>query len=130
MMSAADHFKEKCVVEVELVRCKCCGLMEECTLAYIDLIRETFCGRWICGLCAEAVKDEFYRSGNKYIEMEEALMAHMAFCNIFKQKCRVFESFASFSTGLLAFWSSVICVTNKIKLAIPDDQQKRLRMKG
>lgn len=72
MMSAADHFEEKCVVEVELVRCKCCGLMEECTPAYIDLIRETFCGRWICGLCAEAVKDEFYRSGNKYIEMKAA----------------------------------------------------------
>uniref|UniRef100_K4BHN5 Uncharacterized protein n=1 Tax=Solanum lycopersicum TaxID=4081 RepID=K4BHN5_SOLLC len=32
--------------------------MLECTLAYIETIRERYQGKWICGLCAEAVKDD------------------------------------------------------------------------
>ncbi|KAH7574469.1 hypothetical protein JRO89_XS03G0300200 [Xanthoceras sorbifolium] len=44
--------------EVEVARCECCGLMEECTPGYIGRVRERFQGLWICGLCGEAVKDE------------------------------------------------------------------------
>ncbi|PON79414.1 hypothetical protein PanWU01x14_011490, partial [Parasponia andersonii] len=46
------------VVDVEFARCDCCGLTEECTLGYIARIRERHQGRWICGLCSEAVKYE------------------------------------------------------------------------
>ena len=45
-------------IEVDFVKCDCCGLTEECTLTYIEKICERYQGKWICGLCAEAVKDE------------------------------------------------------------------------
>lgn len=69
--------------EVEFAVCECCGLTEECTPAYIARVRERFNGRWVCGLCSEAVKDELCRS-DRLIGMEEALKAHMAFCMQFR----------------------------------------------
>ncbi|XP_009771918.1 uncharacterized protein [Nicotiana sylvestris] len=59
-------------VEAEMVKCECCRLTEECTVAYIARVRERNGGRWICGLCVEVVKDEIMRS--------EALIRHMNFC--------------------------------------------------
>ncbi|CAA6664635.1 unnamed protein product [Spirodela intermedia] len=70
--------------EVEFVKCYCCSLTEECTPAYIGRVRERYKGRWICGLCAEAVKDEICRSGKKLIGTEEALDKHMTFCASFR----------------------------------------------
>ncbi|KAK4419892.1 hypothetical protein Salat_2402100 [Sesamum alatum] len=64
-------------------KCECCGLTEECTEEYIKRVRERYSGRWICGLCAEAVKDEMVRS-EKRIGNEEALNQHMSFCNKFR----------------------------------------------
>lgn len=81
--------------EVEFAKCDCCGLTEECTEAYIKRVRERFQGRWICGLCEEAVKDEVIRSesergisriGNE--EEEEALNRHMSFCKKFRSSLR------------------------------------------
>lgn len=69
--------------EVVCAACECCGLTEECTPAYIARVRERFCGRWICGLCGEAVKDELCRS-DRLIKMEEALEAHTTFCMQFR----------------------------------------------
>ncbi|XP_050215551.1 uncharacterized protein LOC126666736 [Mercurialis annua] len=69
--------------EIELAKCECCGLMEECTAAYIARVRERFCGRWICGLCGEAVNDESCRS-EKDIGIEEAVEKHTKFCQQFK----------------------------------------------
>ncbi|XP_010261824.1 PREDICTED: uncharacterized protein LOC104600530 [Nelumbo nucifera] len=69
--------------EVEFAKCDCCGLTEECTPAYIARIRERYQGRWICGLCAEAVKDEIVRS-ERLISTEEALNRHMNFCKKFR----------------------------------------------
>jgi hypothetical protein len=69
--------------EVEFAACECCGLTEECTPAYIARVRERFYGRWVCGLCGEAVKDELFRS-DRLIGMEEALEAHMTFCMQFR----------------------------------------------
>lgn len=66
-------------VEVEVAKCECCALKEECTPAYIARVRDRFYGRWICGLCAEAVKEELCRADRR-IGMEEALNAHMTFC--------------------------------------------------
>lgn len=68
---------------VSSVKCCCCGLMEECTHAYIARVKERYGGRWICGLCAEAVKDERERE-KIVITMDEALKRHMKFCQQFK----------------------------------------------
>ncbi|KAF8783691.1 hypothetical protein HU200_000385 [Digitaria exilis] len=45
-------------MEVEKAKCECCGFTEECTPAYIAAVRAEYLGRWVCGLCAEAVGDE------------------------------------------------------------------------
>ena len=70
-------------VEVEAVsteKCSCCGLVEECTREYIACVKERFGGRWICGLCAEAVKEERARSeSEEIISMDEALKRHTKF---------------------------------------------------
>ncbi|KAA8523337.1 hypothetical protein F0562_009760 [Nyssa sinensis] len=70
-------------VEVEFVKCDSCGFTEEYTLAYISRIRESYNGRWICGLCVEAVKDEVLRS-ERLISTEEALNRHINFCTKFR----------------------------------------------
>ncbi|KAH7858690.1 hypothetical protein Vadar_026805 [Vaccinium darrowii] len=64
-------------MEIELAKCECCGLKEECTKDYINEVKEKFEGKWLCGLCSEAVSDEI--KGGKS-EMEEAVTAHMSFC--------------------------------------------------
>ncbi|GLJ17895.1 hypothetical protein SUGI_0313290 [Cryptomeria japonica] len=69
-------------MEVEVAKCECCGLKEDCTPAYIARVRERFHGRWVCGLCAEAVKDELCRS-ERSISMEDAVTAHRQFCSQF-----------------------------------------------
>ncbi|KAG8375773.1 hypothetical protein BUALT_Bualt10G0135200 [Buddleja alternifolia] len=69
--------------EIAFARCECCGLTEECTEEYIKRVRDRYSGRWICGLCSEAVKDEIVRS-DKGIGNEEALNQHMSFCKKFK----------------------------------------------
>ncbi|XP_076954948.1 uncharacterized protein LOC143629592 [Bidens hawaiensis] len=78
--SATDSVKPNAdpMTEVEFVDCECCGLTEECTLAYMSRIRERYKGKWICGLCGEAVKDEIVRS-ERLISTEEAMMRHMTF---------------------------------------------------
>ncbi|KNA03797.1 hypothetical protein SOVF_205700 [Spinacia oleracea] len=63
-------------MEVEIVKCECCGLKEECTVEYINAIKENYNGKWLCGLCSEAVRDEVNRNG-----VEDAVRAHMSFCS-------------------------------------------------
>ncbi|KAF5806354.1 hypothetical protein HanRHA438_Chr05g0229261 [Helianthus annuus] len=46
--------------------------------AYMERIRERYKGKWICGLCGEAVKEEIMRSG-RLIGTEEAMTRHMMF---------------------------------------------------
>ncbi|KAI4335197.1 hypothetical protein L6164_013867 [Bauhinia variegata] len=70
-------------VEVECVKCDCCGFTEECTPAYISRLHHKYQGRWLCGLCIEAVKDEVIRS-DKLISTEEALNRHISFCREFR----------------------------------------------
>uniref|UniRef100_A0A0A9BJE9 Uncharacterized protein n=1 Tax=Arundo donax TaxID=35708 RepID=A0A0A9BJE9_ARUDO len=58
-------------------------MSEECTPAYVRRVRERYCGRWVCGLCAEAVNGEAEtRHGGR---TEEALAAHMAVCGRFNR---------------------------------------------
>ncbi|KAG5045097.1 hypothetical protein JHK82_014475 [Glycine max] len=67
------------------VKCYCCGLTEECTPRYIDGVRERYQGRWICGLCAEAVKEEGLKLKDDDVDVDvdvstdEALKRHMKF---------------------------------------------------
>ncbi|KAG0484628.1 hypothetical protein HPP92_008707 [Vanilla planifolia] len=70
------------ISEVENANCECCGMSEECTPEYIRRVRARFCGRWICGLCSEAVKEEMQKKEGKE---EEALHAHMALCSRFNK---------------------------------------------
>ncbi|KAK4780981.1 hypothetical protein SAY87_017087 [Trapa incisa] len=65
-------------IEVEFAVCDCCGLSEECTPAYIEHVRELYSGKWICGLCAEAIKDEISRT-ERLVSAEEAMIRHMNF---------------------------------------------------
>ncbi|TKW21877.1 hypothetical protein SEVIR_4G149600v4 [Setaria viridis] len=68
------------VAEVEDAKCECCGMSQECTPEYIRGVRRRFSGRWVCGLCAEAVTEEAGKSGGT---LEEALKAHMGVCKRF-----------------------------------------------
>ncbi|PKA49369.1 hypothetical protein AXF42_Ash014271 [Apostasia shenzhenica] len=71
-------------METDSAVCECCGLREECTQEYISVVKSEFEGKWLCGLCAEAVRDEMKNGRKKGSrETEEALKAHMAFCRKF-----------------------------------------------
>lgn len=68
--------------QVDDARCECCGMTEECSAEYVRRVRERYCGRWVCGLCAAAVTDEADRSRST---TEEALAAHIAVCGRFNR---------------------------------------------
>ncbi|KAM7280407.1 hypothetical protein ACFE04_007541 [Oxalis oulophora] len=74
-------------MEIESVKCECCGLKEDCTQDYIREVKTNFDGKWLCGLCSEAVRDEIISRSYKFHGgagggggLEEAVNAHMAFC--------------------------------------------------
>ncbi|CAL9218909.1 unnamed protein product [Arabidopsis halleri] len=71
--------------EIESARCECCGMKEEYTAAYIGDVRNLYAGKFICGLCSEAVKYEIFRWGEnqRRISVDEALAIHMKFCGEF-----------------------------------------------
>ncbi|XP_058075606.1 uncharacterized protein LOC131224044 [Magnolia sinica] len=75
------------ISEVEDVKCECCGLCEECTPEYIRHVREGYFGKWICGLCGEAVKEEIEKKG---VGKEEALNEHMKVCVRFNKIGRAY----------------------------------------
>lgn len=79
----ADEKVDSTQIELEIVKCDCCAFTEECTPAYIHAVREKHEGRWLCGLCSEAIKDEISRS-ERDIGSEEALNRHMNFCKKFR----------------------------------------------
>uniref|UniRef100_A0A7N0U3H4 DUF1677 family protein n=1 Tax=Kalanchoe fedtschenkoi TaxID=63787 RepID=A0A7N0U3H4_KALFE len=75
------------ISEVEDAKCECCGMTEECTTEYIDRVRGKFSGKWICGLCSEAVKEGMEKNGGKG---EEALSSHMSACARFNKFGRAY----------------------------------------
>ncbi|GAB2293496.1 hypothetical protein Dimus_027697 [Dionaea muscipula] len=75
--------------EVEDARCECCGMNEECTPEYIRRVRDKFSGKWICGLCSEAVEEEREKNGEGKSE-EEALTTHMSHCVRFNKLGRAY----------------------------------------
>ncbi|CAK9329104.1 unnamed protein product [Citrullus colocynthis] len=80
--------------EIEVVKCECCGLKEECTKDYISEVKANFDAKWLCGLCSQAVGDEIlFRSKNNHRSpppppssgaIQDAVNAHMLFCRKFK----------------------------------------------
>ncbi|KAK2645200.1 hypothetical protein Ddye_020395 [Dipteronia dyeriana] len=76
------------VVEVESVKCDSCGFIEDCTPPYIRRVRDRYKGKWLCGLCTEAIKDEVVRS-NRLISMEEAFNRHTNFYNNFRSNAHI-----------------------------------------
>ena len=75
------------ISEIEDARCECCGMCEEYTQEYIDQMRDKFLGKWICGLCAEAVEGEVEKHGGS---KEAALNAHMSACARFNKLGRAY----------------------------------------
>lgn len=76
--------------DINEVQCECCGLSEDCTGAYIRSTRARFYGKWVCGLCSEAVNEESYKLGGiRNIVREEAVDAHMKVCRAFNRTIRV-----------------------------------------
>ncbi|XP_058105984.1 uncharacterized protein LOC131249317 [Magnolia sinica] len=73
--------------DVEKAECECCGLSEDCTPAYIGQIKDLYYGKWVCGLCSEAVKEHMNRVPK--IAMEEAVDSHMNFCKKFNRTARL-----------------------------------------
>lgn len=74
-------------METELAKCECCGFKEDCTQDYINEVKSEFQGKWLCGLCSEAVKDEVNKQNsisNSALGLEDAIKAHMSFCSKFK----------------------------------------------
>eukprot|EP00250_Pteridium_aquilinum_P011655 c20219_g1_i1 orf=398-826(+) len=90
------------VTEAEKVQCECCRLVEECTPAYIAHVQGLYCGRWICGLCSEAVKEEHRRGGegNSKEGLEEALSKHMNVCMQFNKPERIGSPVADISAAV------------------------------
>lgn len=79
-VSSVDSVKEEPDDEKEyMAKCECCGLAEECTPGYVARMKAMYCGRLLCGLCGEAVKEERMRMG-PVTSMEDALSAHMKIC--------------------------------------------------
>ncbi|CAL9072185.1 unnamed protein product [Musa textilis] len=69
------------IMETESAKCECCGLEEDCTEEYISRVKADFGGKWLCGLCSEAVRDEAGKGRRKkgYGGLEEAVRAHASF---------------------------------------------------
>ncbi|KAL8486426.1 hypothetical protein ACS0TY_023206 [Phlomoides rotata] len=71
-------------MDIELMKCECCGLKEDCTQDYISEVKAKFEGKWLCGLCSEAVRDEVNRGKKQSAGVDEAVRAHMSFCRKYK----------------------------------------------
>ncbi|KAH7655562.1 hypothetical protein IHE45_18G020200, partial [Dioscorea alata] len=73
--------------EIQTINCACCGISEDCTITYINLVREQHCGEWICGLCSEATKE--LRRRNSGMSMQEAMESQKFICNQFNKNIRL-----------------------------------------
>ncbi|KAG6486004.1 hypothetical protein ZIOFF_054574 [Zingiber officinale] len=73
---------EAAAMAIESAKCACCGLREDCTLEYIGSVKADFDGKWLCGLCAEAVRDELSRRQRRSSSgvLRDAIADHMSFC--------------------------------------------------
>lgn len=110
------------IPEVEDAKCECCGMIEEYTPEYIWKAREKFRSKWICGLCAEAVKEEMEKSGGKSID--EALDAHMNACFRFNKFGRAYPVLSQARAMREMFRKSVSLDGRRAARAKPDVLKK------
>ncbi|EXB93393.1 hypothetical protein L484_010721 [Morus notabilis] len=75
------------LIIMKQAECECCGLKEECSEAYITQIETSYSGKWVCGLCSEAVKETMKRSPET--AMKEAVSSHRDFCNKYNTTTRL-----------------------------------------
>nr|XP_027190043.1 uncharacterized protein LOC101495794 [Cicer arietinum] len=75
------------IEEVEECECECCGLKEECTSSYMREVEENYCGKWVCGLCCEAVKERVGPSSK--VTIQDALKSHRDFCQEYNASIRL-----------------------------------------
>ncbi|KAJ8443382.1 hypothetical protein Cgig2_018815 [Carnegiea gigantea] len=71
------------VAPIEQVQCECCGMKEDCSSNYIEQVKGIHTGRWVCGLCSEAVKERLTQASPNIV-MGDALSLHKQFCLEFK----------------------------------------------
>ncbi|XP_050365726.1 uncharacterized protein LOC126784298 [Argentina anserina] len=83
IFSSSKNNNLSTIDEVKQAECECCGMKEECTQAYIAKVEDSFSGKWVCGLCSEAVKERMKRSAQKSIAIEEAVSSHRDVCQKF-----------------------------------------------
>ncbi|KAK8505316.1 hypothetical protein V6N12_067284 [Hibiscus sabdariffa] len=74
---------------VKQAECECCGLKEDCTADYITSVKGCHCGKWVCGLCSEAVKERLLNGGPAAAAMENAVTSHREFCQKFNSTTRL-----------------------------------------
>ncbi|KAG4141735.1 hypothetical protein ERO13_D06G091900v2 [Gossypium hirsutum] len=70
--------------EVKQAECECCGLEEDCTADYIRRVKGRHCGKWVCGLCSEAV-NEFCQRFNSTTRLNPKLSLTCAMRDIAKR---------------------------------------------
>ncbi|ESQ50321.1 hypothetical protein EUTSA_v10002249mg, partial [Eutrema salsugineum] len=75
--------------KVKQVKCDCCGIEEECTMKYIEEVKELYSGKWLCGLCAEVVTERCRKHPPEALGMQEALDWHKGICEAFNSTTRV-----------------------------------------
>lgn len=74
--------------EVMLAECECCGLKEEYTPDYIAKVKNSYSGKWLCGLCSEAVNEKLSRAP-KTVLLEEAVNNQINICQEFNSTTRL-----------------------------------------
>ncbi|XP_022937189.1 uncharacterized protein LOC111443561 [Cucurbita moschata] len=84
-MSRIEEEEEEVVIEQ--AECRCCGLKEECTKPYILEVQTFFSGKWVCGLCSEAVKERALKFPD--ISIGQAVEFHREFCDAFNATTRL-----------------------------------------
>ncbi|KAL1224572.1 hypothetical protein V5N11_000903 [Cardamine amara subsp. amara] len=89
IISEKDEQEQEGEQEVKEVKCDCCSIEEECTLQYIDKVKDLYSGKWVCGLCAEVVTERCRKRPPAATRMQEALDWHRGFIESFNSTTRV-----------------------------------------
>ncbi|KAK4747035.1 hypothetical protein SAY87_026072 [Trapa incisa] len=74
--------------EVVRISCECCGFQQDCTKPYILEVMESHSGKWVCGLCSEAIKENLAKLPPRSA-IKEAFNSHKEFCNTYNSTIRL-----------------------------------------
>ncbi|KAL5219941.1 hypothetical protein ABZP36_024654 [Zizania latifolia] len=87
VLGGADEQLQQQESDARSVQCECCGMAEDCTPGYIGRVRARFEGRWVCGLCSEAVSER--RRLEPALTVGEAVESHASLCSSFNRTVRL-----------------------------------------